>query len=452
MRRNGGGVGGPTTRRGALLASAGLLLAGCDALDIFGERKVPLPGERHPVLRADRALAADAGLADRAVEVPPPTPLAEWPQPGGRPDHAPGHPVLGTGLRQAWSASAGSGSAYRQRITAGPVVAAGRVFTVDAFGEAACFDLARGSRRWSTDTRPEEEWDGAMGGGAAFADGTLYVATGLAELLALDAEQGNIRWRVRLPAPTRGAPTVAGGRIFVPTIENQLLALSTEDGRRLWTHRAGPIATVPLGMPAPAVEGETVVAGFATGELVALRVADGRVQWTESLSAGAAGSLADIVGIRAMPVADRGRVFAQGLGNVAIAVDLRSGRRLWEREFGGDATPWSAGDWLFAVTATGEALAIGRNDGRIRWLTELTPEGSRASGEVVRWAGPVLAGGRLIICGSGSEALELNPASGEILGRVSLPGPVTLPVAVADGSLVVLTDDGTVAALRPSEG
>jgi outer membrane protein assembly factor BamB len=452
MRRNGGGVRNGSTRRGVLLGSAGLMLAGCDALDIFGENKVPLPGERHSVLRRDRTLAADEGLTDRAVELPPPAPLTEWPQAGGRPDHAPGHPALGTGLRQAWSTSAGSGSAYRQRLTSGPVVAGGHVFTVDAFGEVACFDLARGNRRWSLDTRPEEEWDGALGGGAAFADGTLYIATGLSELLAINAESGEVRWRVRLPAPARGAPTVAGGRIFLPTIENQLLALSTEDGRRLWIYRAGPISTVPLGMPAPAVEGETVVAGFATGELAALRVSDGRVQWTESLSGGGTGSLADIVGIRAMPVVDRGRVFAQGLGNVTLAVDLRSGRRLWEREFGGDATPWSAGDWVFAVSGAGEALAIGRNDGRIRWLTELAPEDGRSSDEVVRWAGPVLAGGRLIICGSGSEALELNPANGEILGRVSLPGPVTLPVAVADGSLVVLTDDGTVAALRPSAG
>ena len=33
-----------------------------------------------------------------------------------------------------------------------------------------------------------------------------------------------------------------------------------------------------------------------------------------------------------------------------VCLDLRSGRRLWEREVGGSETPWLAGDWLFVQT------------------------------------------------------------------------------------------------------
>lgn len=432
------------------LLGAAALLPGCDTIDdLFGERKRPLPGDRRSVLQPEPPVSADVGAEAGSVTLPPAQPVADWPMAGGGPSHAVGHVALAEQLSVAWRASAGSGSAYRQRITNGPIVAGGTVYAVDAYGLVTAHALEDGRQRWRTDTAPEEESALPMGGGAAVVDGTVYVTTGAAELLALDPAEGTIRWRARVPSPPRGAPTVAGGRVFVVTTENHLLALSAEDGRRLWTHRAGAQVTIPLGLPAPAVEGESVVAGFGTGELVALRASDGRLLWAESLGASGATSLADIVGITGLPVIDRGRVIATGLGNITLAVDLRSGRRLWERSFGGGAGVATAGDWVFAVTRGGEAVAIGREDGRIRWVTELdpSPEGGRRD-EPARFGSPLVGGGHVLVPSSRGELLVLNPARGEIAGRIRLGAGVTLPMAASQGTLLALADDGSLIALR----
>ena len=63
--------------------------------------------------------------------------------------------------------------------------------------------------------------------------------------------------------------------------------------------------------------------------------------------------------------------------------------------------------------------------------------------------GPLLAGGRLIVVGSTSEALSLNPATGETLGKQSLsnvPSPFA-PIA-ADGLVLVVTEDGKLTAWK----
>ncbi|MFT8243719.1 PQQ-binding-like beta-propeller repeat protein [Roseomonas sp. BN140053] len=448
------------TRRGLLrgtgmLGAAGLL-AGCDTLeDLFGSSKKPLPGERLPLLGTNnRAISADPAAARQPLVLPAARPVSSWPQVGGDAAHAVGHVALSSEtLREAWRGSVGTGSGYRRRMTAGPVASADTVYAADAYGVLGAFSLDRGGRRWQFDTRPDKDDVGAVGAGCALDGNTLYVATGLAEVLAMDPATGTVRWRVRTPAPTRGAPTVADGRIFVVTLENHLLALSAEDGRRLWVYRGQPVTAVPLGLPAPAVSGETVVAGFPSGELVSLRATDGRVLWTEALSAPPGerrGGIADIAGVRAAPAIVEGTVLAVGQGGSTIAVDLRSGRRLWEREVGGATDPAVAGDWMFLVSTDAELVALSRTTGQVRWLTPLnppTPPGGRRR-EPASFGSPLLINGRILVPGSGSEAVLVDPAEGDITGRLPLPGPVLLPAAVAGNQVLVLTEDGTLAALR----
>ncbi|MCU0945831.1 MAG: PQQ-binding-like beta-propeller repeat protein [Rubritepida sp.] len=441
-------------RRAALLGAAGFL-AGCDTVTdvterILGTNKVPLPGERLPVLGVQRTLEADPQARERAFSLPEPQLNDSWVVAGGTPDHAPGHLALPGPLREAWRASIGSGSAYRQRLTAPPLVAGETVFAMDAFGWVTALDVQRGNRRWQTDTRPRQEREGALGGAMAFHEGTLYVATSLSEIMALDPGTGEIRWRAPMPSPARGGLAVAGDRLMVPNIDNHLVGFATEDGRRVWTFRATPVQALMVGQPSPAVQGDIAVAAFASGEVVGVRPTDGRLLWNESLGGlrGAA-SLADIPAVTALPVVDRGRVFAMGLGGAATSLDLRSGRRVWERDIGGMVTPAVVGDWVFMLSREDELFCLGRDDARIRWITQLpTFENEARRTGPITWGPPVVAGGRVLVAGSHGQLLDIDPSSGEIGNRLRLPAGVTLQPAVAGGTAFLLSNGGSIVALR----
>lgn len=445
---------GQIGRRLALLGSA-TLLTGCDTLrdwldSALGQTKVPLTGNRVPVLAAERGLTPDASAQSRAFALPAPALNLEWPTAGGNAGHAPGHLSLPSPIGEVWRSSVGAGTGYRQRLTAAPRVVGDTIFTVDAFGWVTALDVARGSRRWQTDTRPRRDRDGTVGGAIAHAGDTLYCATGMAEIMALNPATGEIRWRAALPAPARGGLTVAGNRLLVPTIENQLIGLSAEDGARVWTFRATPVQALPLGLPSPAVEGDVAVGGFPSGEIVCLRIADGRVQWSESLGTTRGGvSIADIGAITALPVIDRGRVFAIGMAGAATSLDLRSGRRIWEREVGGTQTPSVAGDWVFALTRGGALVAMTREEGRVRWITQLPVFANEArQRDPITWGPPVLAGGRLLITGSHAQLFEVNAENGDILTRLRIPDGTSLQPVVVNNSVYLLTDGGSVVALR----
>jgi outer membrane protein assembly factor BamB len=437
------------TRRGALLAAMATPLAGCQTYDDwFGIKKKQLPGERQPVLAGTRPLAD--GAAPLRVTLPAPTDAAEWPQPGGTAAHEGGHLALPGGYNRAWTAGIGTSSGYRRRITAQPVVAGGRVFTMDADGMVSAFEAASGRRLWTADTEPEGDRSTNVGGGVSVGGDTVYATTGRAEILALEAATGAVRWRAPLGAPARSAATVTPERLFVGTLDNQMLGLSATDGKRLWSYQSPATETLVLGLPAPAHVDGIVVAGFGSGEMVALRAASGTVVWSDSLGATRGRtSIADLSAIRGMPMVKEARVYATSLGGVLLANDLRSGRRLWEVEFASGEAPWIAGDWLFAVSSGAEVAAINRADGAVAWVRQLdrfdNPERERGP---ITWCGPILAGGRLFLGNTSGNAVLLDPATGETAGTMSLPGALTIAPVVAGGTMYMVTDNATLLALR----
>ena len=105
-----------------------------------------------------------------------------------------------------------------------------------------------------------------------------------------------------------------------------------------------------------------------------------------------------------------------------LALDLRSGRRLWERDVSSSETPWLAGDWLFIVSQDAQVAAVRAEDGAVAWMTQLDPyEDMVKKKDLIRWIGPVLAGNRLVLVGTNSQMVTLNPMTGDVLDNRICP-------------------------------
>lgn len=443
------------TRRATLLSASllGLMLAGCDTVgDWFTKTPPPpLPGERVAILVGERKIEPDPQVAGQPVVLPAQQVNEAWPQAGGNPDHSMGHPALGAGAVQAWSVSIGSGSSDSEVLLSTPVVAQGRLYAMDAEAHVTALEAATGRQLWRADLRPEKRRGDSKGGGVAFADGRLFAATGYGEVMALDPSNGAVAWRKRVAGPVRGAPTVAGGSVVVLTLDNQTIALSAADGAVKWNHAGILESAGLLGSASPAAAGTLVVVPYSSGELFGLRGENGRVAWQDSLAAiRRGGALSGLADIRGLPVIDRGQVYAIGHSGRTVALDERMGARLWEAEIGGVQTPWVAGDHLFVLDNDAEVVALTRKSGRVRWVGRLEkrkdPKDNKSA--LIAWAGPVLAGGKLWLTGSHGVLVTLDPASGAELGRSKLPGATYLPPIMANNTLYVLSDNGTLVAFR----
>jgi len=446
------------------------LLSGCDLLRGGRGPTTPTVGTRQPVLGSDTALVADPTLADVAVTVPGPAANPDWPQPGGNASKSIGHVALGDSPAQAWSVGIGQGDSAAGRLAAEPVVAEGRVYTIDTQARVRAFDAQTGAQIWEHQVRAEASpRETLYGGGVSYDNGHVYATNGAGDFAALNAATGAQVWMVKPGGPLRGSPTIGNNNVYVLSQDSQLYALDAASGETRWTAAGSFELAGVFGSAAPAFAQSTLVAGYSSGELTAYRYENGQVVWQDALArTGISTMVGQLSDIDADPVIDNGRVFAIGQGGRMVAVELITGQRVWELNIAGISTPLVAGEWVFVVTDRAKLLAVARSSGRVRWIAQLPAfrrppeqrEPNRAdlvagrTGRVrpgedpIFWRGPILAGNRLVLVSSRGQIVFASPVDGSVLQTIEHETPISLPPVVANNMLYILDDAGRLTAYR----
>ena len=112
---------------------------------------------------------------------------------------------------------------------------------------------------------------------AAIADGTVYVGAYTGELIALDLDTGDVRWRYRASERMgigESSPAVGDGRVFVGDLAGVLHAVDANTGDQLWTYPTqGEIKSSPV------LVGDRVLIGSYDGYLYGLDAATGELVW-----------------------------------------------------------------------------------------------------------------------------------------------------------------------------
>lgn len=444
---------------GRLVTGIGLLalLAAC------GQREVILSGERFPV-RAD--LAASVPVEGQPTPTAPAAPdnlsvaISLGPQTGGDWTHRAGnarhlmpHGALSATPQRVWSANIGSGSNRKNRISVAPVVADGRIFTIDS-GTGVTATSTSGGTLWSTDlTASFDKGGGQSSGGLATAGGRVYATTGYGELVALDAASGAVIWRQRVDAPISGAPATDGQAVYVSGRDGSAWAINAADGKVIWQVIGTPGKTAYVGSAAPTIGDRAVIFPSAAGDLMAvLKIGGGTKVWQSSLAGkrlGRAYALtADVTGDAVIA----GKTLFAGTGNGrTVAMSASSGERIWSAGEGALGPVAVAGGSLFLVNDEAKLVRLDASTGEVIWAVEMpyfTNDKPKRRKGIFAHYGPILAGGRIMVVSSDGLLRAFDPTDGTLAYTAEIPGGAAAQPAVAGGTMYVVGGNGQLHAFR----
>jgi outer membrane protein assembly factor BamB len=214
--------------------------------------------------------------------------------------------------------------------------------------------------------------------------------------------------------------------------------------KTLWTADAGTGSSFYGKLTAsPIVYDGKVLTLDAAGKVTAFAVADGSTVWRVSTTPTGE---KDQEGFGGGLAADGGRIYAAtGYGQV-VALDARSGNKLWERGVDSPvrSSPTTAGDRIFVLSSEGHAYCLSGLDGAEFWT--FRGMGSRAS--LLFNASPAVAGDIVVVPYPSGDLVALRIGDGQAAWSESLSRARTASslTAMSDAARPAI-DNGTVFAV-----
>lgn len=430
-------------KRGLAIGFLLLSLAGCDTVDEWlgsDEPEQKISGERIAILSDKQGIAA-AETADIPVNLSAAEVPNVWLQFRGNARHQMEPIKLAGDFSEIQSATAGEGEDWVYRLVPSPVIAGGKVFSIDASGVVSAHALSDVSNKiWEKDLIDEDE--ALVSAGLAIYQELLLVTLSDGEVIALHYPTGQERWRKNLGSPLRNAPSVDKGRLFIITADNQLFTLDANSGKILWQHRGILESASLLGTVVPAAANDTVIAAYTSGEIYALSMISGKPLWMDSLILPQrTAALSAFSGIGGSPVIGTNNlVYTLSQNGLAAANDVRTGTRAWERPITSFTTPWLSGDQLYIVTSDGQVAAVYAPDGRVQWKAALPKEDDE---NPPVWSGPYLIGKGLYIFSSDGKAYVISAETGKAEATYDFVDGIVSAPAFAQGKMFILDEFAT---------
>ena len=146
-----------------LSLAAALMLSACSTLDTIGdavgsinpfdksdeearEAQGDVAGDtdRISILELNETLQVSGTITPDQVTLPPVYANTDWPQVGGNPAHVVQHTGATGNFDKLWSKDTGKGSARKGRVVAPPIVAGGRIYTMDGNNRVSALDANSG--------------------------------------------------------------------------------------------------------------------------------------------------------------------------------------------------------------------------------------------------------------------------------------------------------------------
>ncbi len=344
-------------------------------------------------------------------------------------------------VQKMWSTSIGDGAGKIYSLLQ-PAYANGIVYAADRDGTVKAINSASGKVVWKVNLSDKTGFFSSnqpaqLSGGVTYSDNTLYVASEKAQLYALNSSDGSLLWRVTVSGEVLAQPAVGENTVLVNTSNGYLQALNAETGVTKWTINLGMPLLALRGDSTPVIAHGAAVVGSNTGRVSAVLLNQGQYIWQQRIAKpGGSTEISRLSDVDATPLIVEEIVYATAYNGYLVAIDLRTGQPIWQKDFGTVLDMVAENEKLFIVTNNDTVIALNRITSEVLWSQDkLLHRGLTA---------PVIYGEQLVIGDSEGYLHWLSKRDGHFVAQNKVSGSGLLAGPIVAGSqLMIQANNGT---------
>ena len=149
---------------------------------------------------------------------------------------------------------------------------------------------------------------------------------------------------------------------------DDLLVSQPDTGEQRWMHEQESALLSLRGTSEPVIASGGVIFGSGAGKVSVLIADKGVMAWDAAIAVPkGATDLSRMVDVDATPIVVDGTVYAIAFNGELVALELRTGRVMWKREYASFRDMVIEGNTIYLVDSVGKIFAIDRRNGLEQW-------------------------------------------------------------------------------------
>lgn len=344
--------------------------------------------------------------------------------------------------KKLWHQGVNGSDDYFSRIK--PVIANDKVFTASREGDALAFDLKTGKELWQVDLSDikgergffDNKIPALLNGGPIVGDDKVFIGSENGDLFALEVNTGKLVWQAKVRGEIIAAPAFAENKVVVNTAAGIIKAFDATTGAELWQVDQDVPPLTLRGISEPTLASGGVIVGTPDGMLSVYLLDKGQTGWsTEIGEPSGSTELERVIDVDSKPLVVVDKVYSISSRGNLVAVDLRTGRIVWQRKYSSYGDIAIDGNTIYLTDVKGHVYAVDRLNGLEKWSeTSLTNRNV---------TGPVVTGNYVVVGDFDGYLYWLDKEKGQLVShyRVDSSGIYVSPT-VHDDILYVQSRDG----------
>jgi len=351
-----------------------------------------------------------------------------------------------------WEKSVGDGSEnYFSRLK--PVVAYKTVYSASRAGDVIAFDEKTGKTRWKIDLSDIDKersfWDSResalLSGGPVVSVDKVFIGSENGKLYTLDAQTGELLWQANIKGEILNAPAVDSGVVVANSASGIMKAFNVETGKELWKVEKEVPSLTLRGISTPVIVSGGVLVGTDKGNVNVYLLDKGQQGWSTEIGEPTGSTeLERVIDVDSAPVVFGDRIYAISSRGNLVAIELKSGRILWKRQYSSYRQIAIYRNTIFLTNLRGYVYAIDRVNGIERW-SNLTLANRKVTG-------PAIVDDYVVVGDFEGYLHWLNQETGEIVARHKVDGSgIHSTPTVVDNILYSQSRNGDLQAIKTPE-